>query len=321
MDGSLLVAASPGLAALPSESPLQRTIKAAICCSGVALHSGHRVNVTLSPAPAHTGVVFRRTDLGVDIPARFDQVCDTQLCTVLGLPGRPEARVGTVEHLMAALLAQGVGNILVELDGPELPVLDGSAEPWMFLLDCAGTMALDAAAPEFEVLRTVRVQDGNSFAELRPGTAGCLELSLSIDFEASAIGRQALALTLRGDAFREVARARTFTQAHEVSTLQEMGLARGGSLENAVVVDGGRVLNPCGLRMSDEFVRHKLLDAVGDLALAGGMLRGRFVGHRSGHRLNNLVLLALFANKANWRLVRPRAQLNWSSTREASAAA
>ncbi len=316
MDGSL----SPmnGPIASSSDSVLQRTTKAAICCSGKGLHSGVKVNVTLVPAPANTGIVFRRVDLKADIPARFDMVCDTRLCTVVGLPDRPEVRVGTVEHLMAALAASGVGNLIIELDGAELPVLDGSAEPWMFLLDCAGIMALDAPALEIEVLRTVRVQDGEAFAELRPGRAGCLELGLAIEFDAPAIGRQALSLALTGDAFRDVARARTFTQAHEVAGLRAAGLARGGSLENAVVVDGAHVLNPSGLRMSDEFVRHKLLDAIGDLGLAGGALHGRFVGHRSGHALNNQVLHALFADAANWRPVRGPASGAWVQTAAAA---
>ena len=302
MNGFLSVKTNP--AALVSSTPgEQRTVKSAICCTGTGLHSGRKVRVSLHPAAADTGIIFRRTDLDLDLPARFDLVCDTRLCTVLGLPGQPDARVGTVEHLMAALAASGIGNVIVELDGPELPVLDGSAEPWCFLIECAGVAVLEAPLTEVEVLRPVRVEEGEGFAELRPGTAGCLELSLAIEFDAVAIGRQALNMTLRGDAFREIARARTFAQAHEIAGLQAAGLARGGTLDNAVVVDGASVLNPCGLRMPDEFVRHKLLDAVGDLAL-GGALRGRFIGHRSGHGLNNRVLHALFADAANFRLVR-----------------
>lgn len=305
MDGYLPVAASPGAVSAPLAR--QQTIANAICCTGTGLHSGRPVRVGLHPAPAGTGIVFRRTDLGpdvaaLDIPARFDAVVDTRLCTVLAAPGCPEAAVGTVEHLMAAVAASHITNLIVEVDGPELPVLDGSAEPWLFLLDCAGTVVLDASRVEIEVLRTVRVEEGDAFAELRPGSAACLELSLAIDFDAPAIGRQSLGLALRGDAFREVARARTFTQAHEIAGLRAAGLAKGGTLDNAIVVDGDTVLNPTGLRMKDEFVRHKLLDAVGDLAL-GGVLRGRFIGHRSGHALNNRVLHALFADPANWRAV------------------
>ena len=303
MDGMLELTPAPqDLTLSQAAVPAQRTLKSAICCVGVGLHSGCRVNVTLRPAAAGTGVVFRRLDLGVDIPARFDFVADTRLCTVLALPGRPEARVGTVEHLMAALSACKIGNIIVELDGPEVPVLDGSAAPWVFLLDCAGTLEQDAPVRVIEIVQTVRVQDGDAFAELRPGASASLEMSVSIAFDAAAIGWQALSLAVDGPAIRhELADARTFTLAREIAGLQAAGLAQGGSLDNAVVVDGARVLNPGGLRRADEFVRHKMLDAVGDLALADATLLGRFVGHRSGHALNNRVLRALFADSANWR--------------------
>ena len=307
MDGYLAVAASPRTVSAPLAR--QHTLKSSMCCAGVALHTGRRANVSLNPAPAGSGIVFRRTDIGIDIPARFDMVRDTRLCTVIGAAGEPGATIGTVEHLMAALAASGVDNVVIDVDGPELPILDGSAEPWLFLLECAGILPLETARTEIEVLRPVRVEDGEAFAELRPGIADCLELSIAIDFAAPAIGRQSLTLAMRGDAFRDVARARTFAQAHEVAGLRQAGLAKGGTLDNAVVVDGATVLNPSGLRMTDEFVRHKLLDAVGDLALAG-WLRGRFIGNRSGHALNNRVLRALFADAANWRLVRAD-RLGW----------
>ena len=309
------------------DTPMQHTIKAAISCTGIGLHSGREVHVTLRPALADSGLVFRRVDLGIDIPARFDRVTDTRLCTVVASASHPHARVGTVEHLMAALAGAAIDNLLVELDGPELPVLDGSSEPWMFLLDCAGIVALDAPALAIEVLRTVRVQDGVAFAELRPGNSACLDMALSIAFDAPAVGRQAITLSLHGDAFRqELARARTFTFKDEIAGLQAAGLARGGSLENAVVVDGAHVLNPSGLRMADEFVRHKLLDAVGDLALAGAALHGRFLGHRSGHALNNRLLRALFADSSNWREARsstpatPAAAMRWRHHETAVAA-
>ena len=301
MDGFLPLAAS--LETVSSTVMHERTLRSAIGCRGVGLHTGRTVEVTLLPAAEGTGIVFRRTDLGIDIPARFDAVCDTRLCTMLAAPGRPDATIGTIEHLMAALSATGIANIVVAVDGPELPVLDGSSEPWLFLLECAGIVDQNASVVAIEVLRTVRVEEGGAFAELRPGAADCLEISMAIDFTAACIGRQTLSLAMRGDAFREVARARTFAQAHEIAGLRAAGLAQGGSLDNAIVVDGDKVLNPAGLRMTDEFVRHKLLDAVGDLALAGA-LRGRFIGNRSGHALNNQVLRALFADAANWRPVR-----------------
>jgi UDP-3-O-[3-hydroxymyristoyl] N-acetylglucosamine deacetylase len=281
----------------------QRTLKAAIGCVGVGVHSGRRVSLTLRPADAGTGVVFRRTDLGLDLPARFDRVIDTRLCTVLGLPGEPTARLGTVEHLMAAFAGCGIDNVVAEIDGPELPIVDGSAAPLVFLIDCAGTVEQDAPRREIEILRTVRVAEGEAFAELRPGGPG-FRMAMSIDFRAPAIGQQALALRLTPDSFRhEIADSRTFTDAADIEHLRKAGLAQGGSLANAVVVDATRVLNPGGLRRPDEFVRHKLLDAVGDLALAGAPLRGRFVAHRSGHTLNNRLLRALFADASAWRMV------------------
>jgi len=283
----------------------QRTLKSAISCVGVGLHSGQRVNLMLHPAAPDTGIVFRRTDLGVDVPARYDLVTETCLCTAIGAPGAQQARVGTVEHLVAALTAIGVDNVLVELDGPEVPVLDGSAAPFLFLIDCAGVVDQAAARQVIEVLRPVRVESGEAFAELRPAPFG-LELALSIDFPAEAIGRQALTLRLTEASFRaELAASRTFTQRADIEAMQEAGLARGGSLENAVVVDGPQVLNPEGLRQPDEFVRHKMLDAVGDLGLAGGAIQGRFVAHRTGHTLNNALLRALFADASAWRIAAP----------------
>jgi len=293
---------------LPHNIPLQTapqrqsTLKAPIDCVGVGLHGGGRVRLGLLPAAPGTGIVFRRTDLGREIPARFDRVVDTRLCTVLGLPDEPAVRVGTVEHVLAALAGAGVTNAVVEVDGPEAPIHDGSAASFLFLVDCAGVVAQDAPAATIEVRRTVRVSHGAAFAELRPYPFG-LDMGFSIAFDAAAIGRQALTLHLTLDAFRgELARARTFTLASEIEAMRAEGLARGGSLDNAVVVDGARVLNPGGLRMADEFVRHKLLDAVGDLALAGAPLRARFVAHRGGHALTNQLLRALFADAANWRL-------------------
>lgn len=280
--------------------------------------------MTLRPAASDTGIVFRRVDLGIDIPARFDHVVDTRLCTMIGLPDDPAARIGTVEHVMAALAAVGIDNAVIELDGPEAPILDGSAAPFVFLLDCAGHVSQDAPRRTIEILKPVRVETRDAFAELRPAGAfsAGLDLAMSIAFDAPAIGRQALSMRLGDAAFRrELARARTFTLAREVADLQASGLAQGGSLDNAVVVDKARVLNPGGLRMPDEFVRHKLLDAVGDLALAGVSLRGRFIGHRSGHALNNLLLRALFADPSAWKPASTNALPGWSAPPLKAAAA
>jgi UDP-3-O-[3-hydroxymyristoyl] N-acetylglucosamine deacetylase len=286
---------------LQSVPTVQRSLRSAIDCVGVGVHSGRKVRLVLRPAPAGSGIVFRRDDLGVDIPARFDCVVETRLCTMLARPEQPEVRVGTVEHVMAALAGAGVHNAVVQVDGPEVPVLDGSAANFLFLIDCAGIEEQGREVPEIELARTVRVESDGGFAELRPAPFG-FDMALSIDFDAPAIGRQAFSLRLSPESFRrELACARTFALAHEIEQLRSAGLARGGNLSNAVVVDHARVLNPGGLRMPDEFVRHKLLDVVGDLALAGGALRGRFVGHRSGHTLNNQLLRALFADATNWR--------------------
>lgn len=292
-------------------APRQQTLRQPIDCVGTGLHSGRKVSLRLLPAAPGSGIHFRRTDLpdSADIPARYDHVVDTRLCTVLGLAERPALRIGTVEHVMAALAGCGITNAVVELDGPEVPILDGSAEPFAFLIDCAGVVEQPAAAAVVQVLRPVRVEAGEAFAELRPlAAAGYeaprFEASAAIAFDAPAIGRQALSLRVTPASFRsELARARTFTQLGEIEQARAAGLALGGSLDNAVVVDGAQVLNPEGLRMPDEFVRHKLLDAVGDLGLAGAALHARLVAHRAGHALNNRLLRALFAEPANWRLL------------------
>ncbi len=288
----------------------QRTLKAAISCVGIGIHSGQRATLVIRPAEPGVGILFRRTDLGLDIPAQFDNVCDTRLCTVLADPNNPAARVGTVEHLMAALAGHGIDNALIEVDGPEVPILDGSAGPFLFLLDCAGSVDQDAPRSIIEIRRPVRVTAGDSFAELRPlapvtrSAPPVLEMDLSIEFDAPAIGRQSCSLRLTPDTFRhQIAEARTFALAPDIAELQTAGFGLGGSLDNVVVVDGETVLNPGGLRMDNEFANHKLLDAVGDMALAGGLLHGRFITHRGGHALNNRLLKALFADAAAWQSV------------------
>ncbi len=285
-----------------------RTLRNTIDCRGTGLHSGRETHLILRPAPAGTGIVFRRSDLGIDIPAQYDLVTDTRLCTKLSAPGQPEASVGTVEHIMAALAGAAIDNVIIEVDGPEIPIFDGSAAPLVFLIDCAGVADIPVAREMIEVVRTVTVVDGGASASFEPLPTGRswvgLDISMSIDFSATAIGRQSFDLRFSEARFRsEIAGARTFVQAEEVAQLRAVGLALGGSLDNAVVVDGDQVLNPAGLRVRDEFVRHKVLDAVGDLALAGASIIGRFTGHRSGHRTNNLLLRALLADPAAFRRV------------------
>lgn len=287
----------------------RRTLRSAIGCVGVGLHSGRRVHLKLHPAGSGTGIVFRRSDLGgIEIPARYDLVGDTRLCTALVHPENPAARVGTVEHVMAALVGGGIDDAVVELDGPEVPILDGSAAPFTFLIECAGTTAQVGVLEVVEVLRPIRVQDGEgpgaAFVELLPNGGERMEATLEIDFPGTAIGHQALSLRITPHGFRSLlADARTFTLAEEIARLRAAGLAQGGSLANAIVVDGPMVVNPGGLRRPDEFVRHKLLDVVGDLALAGAPIRGNFNGRKSGHALNNRLLRALFADAGAWRLV------------------
>jgi UDP-3-O-[3-hydroxymyristoyl] N-acetylglucosamine deacetylase len=289
--------------------PSQRhTLKSAIDCVGRGLHSGLEVRLRLVPAPVGSGIVFHRTDLDRKIPARYDHVSDTRLCTVVSLPDHPEISVGTIEHLMAALWATQIDDLTIEVSGPELPILDGSASPYLFLIQSAGVTEHGGERSYVEILRGVRVENGEAFAELRPHGAGAygalgLDLSLAIDFDAPAIGRQALSVSLTPENFAtDLASARTFTLACEIEALKKAGLAKGGSLANAIVVDNAKVVNPEGLRWQDEFVRHKLLDVVGDLALAGSPLVGRFIGNRTGHALNNKLLRALFADAGNYRV-------------------
>lgn len=288
----------------------QTTLKAPINCTGTGLHSGERVNMTLAPAPAGSGIVFRRTDLvekgatveQATIPARWDHVVDTRLCTVVG--NAHGAVVGTVEHLMAALRGCGIDNLLVELDGPEVPIMDGSAAPFVFLVECAGRTVQAAPRRQLRILREVRVEDGSKSVALMPAPVSSFRVE--IDFSTAAIRRQegALRLGIADEAFAfkaEVSRARTFGFLHEVDMMRKAGLARGGSLENAVVIDGDRVINEGGLRYGDEFVRHKILDAVGDLYTAGAPIVGHFHGVRPGHEMNNRLLRALFADSAAYR--------------------
>ena len=285
---------------------MEATIARPVALEGIGLHGGVPARLVIHPAAPGTGIVFHRVDLGPDarLSARYDHVADTRLCTLLADPAQPALRIGTVEHLMAALAATGIDNALVAVDGPEIPILDGSSRPFVALLATAGRATSDRPCRPIVVRRPVRVadRDGDGFASLLP--ADRFAIDLSIDFDADAIGRQSILLDqVTPEIFRdELADARTFALAGDIARLHAAGLARGGSLENAVVVDGARVLNPEGLRMRDEFVRHKALDAVGDLALAGRPIRGRFVAHRAGHGLNNRVLHALFADPSNWSI-------------------
>jgi UDP-3-O-[3-hydroxymyristoyl] N-acetylglucosamine deacetylase len=280
----------------------QSTLRTAVAIEGVGIHSGEEVRLGLHPAAPDTGIVFRRSDLpaGVGmIRARFDRVVDTRLCTLLR--NDDGAHVATVEHLLAALAASGIDNLLVELDGPEVPILDGSAAPWMALIEAAGRRVQEAPRRVIRVLRPVQVHAGEAWVTLLP--AADTRYSVAIDFPHPAIGRQQIEFRLTRAGFRRhVAAARTFGFVSDIARLQAQGLARGGSLENAIVVGESGVLNVSGLRFADEFVRHKLLDLIGDLYLAGAPILGQVVAHRPGHALNNALLHALFAQADAWRM-------------------
>jgi UDP-3-O-[3-hydroxymyristoyl] N-acetylglucosamine deacetylase len=282
----------------------QTTLRAPVTLLGCGVHSGDEVRVVLHPAEANHGVVFLRTGLpgGRDrlIDARHIAVSATELCTVIG--ERETGAVATIEHLMSALYGLGVDNVLVEIDGVEVPILDGSAEPYIQAIDQVGLALCSVPRRYLKVVKPVRASQGKAFAELRPDDA--FRLDVEIDFGDMIIGRQRRALTVSSVAYRrEVARARTFGFMRDVERLWKAGFALGASLENTVAVGDDGIVNPEGLRYPDEFVRHKMLDAVGDLALAGHPILGAYRSYCGGHRLNFAVLEALFADRANYAYV------------------
>ncbi|HEV2302312.1 MAG TPA: UDP-3-O-acyl-N-acetylglucosamine deacetylase [Stellaceae bacterium] len=279
------------------ETASQRTLKTRIGCRGVGLHSGRKVAMTLAPAPPGAGIVFRRTDAGVEIAATWQNAVESPLATVLS--NGEGTSVGTVEHLLAALSGAEIDNVVVELDGPEVPIMDGSAAPFLFLIECAGTVEQEEARRAVKVLKPVSVVEAGASASLAPDHG--FSVSFEIAYDNPLIRRQDIALVMDGPTFKsELSRARTFGLIDDVDRLRAAGFARGGSLDNAVVVSGDHVLNSGGLRYADEFVRHKLLDALGDLYLAGAPLLGRFRGVRSGHAQTRRLLAALFADPEAW---------------------
>lgn len=283
---------------------LQRTIKETVSATGIGLHSGSKVTVTFRPAPADTGIIYTRTDLNphVSIKCEPEAVRDTQLCTALvNLDG---VRISTVEHLTAALSAMGIDNLFVDVNAPELPVMDGSAQPFIYLLESTGIQELPAPKKFMHVVKKVRVEDGDKWAEITPSDG--FSLDLTIDFNHPAMDRelQHFHLDFSGKSFvKELARARTFCFMRDVEYMHAHNLALGGSLENAVVLDDYRVINPEGLRYPNEFVKHKMLDAVGDLYMNGHSILGSFKAYKTGHKLNNMLLRAVLANASNYELI------------------
>lgn len=281
----------------------QRTLKNPIRATGVGLHSGEKVYMTLRPAPANFGIVFRRTDLDppVDVPAQADLVGDTSMASTLA---QGEVRISTVEHLLSAFAGLGIDNCIVELSAPEVPIMDGSAGPFVFLVQSAGIEEQAAAKRFVRIMKKVRVEQGDKWAEFEPYDG--FKVAFEIEFDHPVFKRH----TRRAEVdfhttsfVKEVSRARTFGFMRDYEMLRERNLAKGGSLDNAIVVDDQRVLNEDGLRYEDEFVKHKVLDAIGDLYLLGHSLIGSFTAYKSGHGLNNQLLRKLLADRSAWEEV------------------
>ena len=281
----------------------QRTLKTVIGATGVGLHTGEKVLLTLRPAPVGTGIIFRRVDLDpvIDIPASLENVCDTRLSTTLEHQG---TRVSTVEHLMAAFAGLHIDNAVVELDSTEVPIMDGSAAVFVFLIQSAGIEMQSEAKRFIRIKDRIEVREGDKWARFEPYDG--FRLSFSIDFDHPTMKSSAQHATVdlsKASFTKEVSRARTFGFLQDVEALREAGLARGGSLDNAIVLDDDRVINDDGLRYGDEFVKHKILDAIGDLYLLGHPLIGTFSAHKSGHGLNNGLLRELVDQTSCWETV------------------
>jgi UDP-3-O-[3-hydroxymyristoyl] N-acetylglucosamine deacetylase len=281
----------------------QRTLKTRIGATGVGLHSGSRIAMTLQPAPADTGIVFRRNDLipPVDIPARASHVGDTRLGTVLAADG---ARVSTIEHLMSAFAGLGVDNALVEVSAAEVPIMDGSADPFVFLLQSAGFVEQDQPKRFVRILRSIEVREGDKWARFAPHDGFRVNFEIDYDHPYMRGGQASASMDFSSITYlKEVARARTFGFMRDIEALRRHNLALGGTLDNAIVLDDDGILNEDGLRYRDEFVKHKILDAIGDLYLLGHGIIGEFSGYKSGHGLNNRLLRELLAQEDAWELV------------------
>lgn len=283
------------------DASFQHTVAAEVSCVGVALHTGDVVNMTIRPGAPGSGIVFIRTDIDKhnQVLARFDAVTETKLGTTIA--NKHGVSVSTIEHLMAALWGADIDNARIELDGSEVPIMDGSSEPFVFLLDCAGRVRQRALRQTIEVLREITVEEGGSKATIAPCEG--FVLNIGINFPHKLIANQQATYDFNRTSFKQsLARARTFGFARDVEKMRTMGLALGGSLHNAIVLGDEDILNEGGLRYADEFVRHKALDCIGDYYLAGAPISGMVTTSRPGHCINNALLRALFANPANYRL-------------------
>ena len=286
-----------------SEAFFQHSVAAEVSCVGVSLHTGDMVNLTIRPAQANTGIVFIRKDVpegrGV-VPATYDAVTETNLGTTI--TNKHGITVSTIEHVMAALWGAGIDNARIEMDGPEVPIMDGSSEPFLFLLECAGRVQQKATRRTIEILREVTVEEGKSKASISPADGFVLDISIA--FPHRLVSEQKARYDFTKTTFKQsLARARTFCFARDVENMRKMGLGLGGSLHNAIVLGEDDIMNEGGLRYADEFVRHKALDCVGDYLLAGAQLKGVVTTTRPGHGINNKLMRAIFADAANYRLV------------------
>lgn len=280
---------------------LQRTLKKEILCSSIGLHTGRKVNMKIKPAPVDTGILFVRKDLpnARPIPADFNMVCDTTLATSLGYDG---VTVSTVEHILSAFSGMGLDNAVIELDSFEVPIMDGSSRPFVDMLKEAGTRPQGKSKKMLVIKKPVSVKDGEGNATLLPSEE--LKITYDIDFAHSAIGRQSYSITCSDKNYEDkICSARTFGFLKEVEFLQARGLGLGGSLDNVIILDDEKIINKDGLRMPDEFVKHKILDAIGDLFLLGMPIIGHFVAYKSGHRLNNLLLRELMRHESSWEII------------------
>lgn len=280
---------------------LQRTLKKEIFCSSIGLHTGRKVNMMVKPAPVDTGIIFIRKDLqdARPIPAHFNMVCDTTLATSLGTDG---VTVSTVEHILSAFSGMGLDNALIELDSFEVPIMDGSARPFVNMLKEVGTRPQGKSKKMLVIKKPVSVKDGEGSAMLLPSDE--FKITYEIDFAHQSIGRQSYSVIFSDKNYEDnICSARTFGFLKEVEFLQAKGLGLGGSLDNVIILDDEKIINKDGLRMPDEFVKHKILDAIGDLFLLGMPIIGHFVAHKSGHRLNNLLLRELMRHENSWEII------------------